>query len=164
MVAAGTVAERRNIKTGTIMRRVIIIAAASMSLAGCASFSMDSLKSAPAPVTVQLDSNPQGADAKTSLGPSCKTPCSVPVSADGSFSVTYSLAKYQPLTVPVSVNKTPGDLFNADKTVIEPNPVMGELQPATPPKRARRPARRKPAAAAPADAAPAAAPAAAAPR
>jgi hypothetical protein len=138
------------------MRRVIIIAAASMSLAGCASFSMDSFKSAPAPTTVQLDSTPQGADAKTSLGPSCKTPCSLPVSADGSFSVTFTMPKFQPLTVPVSVTKTPGDMFNADKTVIEPNPVMGELQPATPPKRVRRPVRRKPAAAAPAAAAPAA--------
>lgn len=117
---------------------------------------MDSFKSAPPPVTVQLDSNPQGADAKTSLGQSCKTPCSIPVSTDGSFSVTYTLPKFQPLTVPVTVTRNPGDLFNAGTTVIEPNPVMAELQPATPPRRAaRRPVHRKPAAA-PAAAAPAA--------
>jgi hypothetical protein len=131
------------------MRRVIVIAAASLSLAGCASFSMDSFRSAPPPVTLQLDSIPPGADAVTSLGPSCKTPCSLPVAAETSFSVTYTLAKYAPLTVPVTVTKTPGDFVTAATTAIDPNPVVGELQPATPPRRARRAAaRRKPAAAA----------------
>ncbi|CAN5138747.1 hypothetical protein BH11PSE4_BH11PSE4_41040 [soil metagenome] len=139
------------------MRRVIVIVAASMSLAGCASFSMDSFRSAPPPVNVQFDSVPQGADARTSLGQSCKTPCSLPVSADGGFSVTFSLPKFQPLTVPVSVTKNPGDLFTAGTTVVEPNPVVGELQPMAPPRRAvRKMVRRAPRAAAPA-AAPAAA-------
>jgi hypothetical protein len=129
-----------------------------MSLAGCASFSMDSFRSAPPPVNVQLDSVPTGAEARTSLGPSCKTPCSLPVSAEGGFSVTFTLPKFQPLTVPVSVTKNPGELFSAGTTVIEPNPVVGELQPLTPPRRAvRKMVRRKPAAAAaPAAAAPAA--------
>jgi hypothetical protein len=152
----GTAASRNT--DGSHMRRVIVIAAASMSLAGCASFSMDSFRSAPPPVTVQFDSTPQGADARTSLGQSCKTPCSLPVSSDGGFSVTFSLPKFQPLTVPVSVTKNPGDLFTAGTTVIEPNPVVGELQPLAPPRRAvRKMVRRKPRAAAPAAAAPAAA-------
>jgi hypothetical protein len=139
------------------MRRVIVIAVASMSLAGCASFSVDSFRSAPPPVNVQFDSVPPGAEARTSLGPTCKTPCSLPVSAEGGFSVTFTLPKFQPLTVPVSVTKNPGDMFTAGTTVIEPNPVVGELQPMTPPRRARRKmAKRKPAAAAPAAAAPAA--------
>ncbi|HEY8334997.1 MAG TPA: hypothetical protein VIQ05_14495 [Tardiphaga sp.] len=139
------------------MRRVIVVAVASMSLAGCASFSMDSFRSAPPPVNLQLDSVPPGADARTSLGQNCKTPCSVPVSAEGGFSVTFTLPKFQPLTVPVSVTKNPGDMFTAGTTVIDPNPVVGELQPMTPPRRAaRKMVRRKPAAAAPAAAAPAA--------
>ena len=49
------------------MRRIIVIAAAGLSLAGCSSFSLDSFKSAPPPMPVQLDSNPPGADAVTSL-------------------------------------------------------------------------------------------------
>lgn len=61
------------------MRRIIVIAAAGLSLAGCSSFSLDSFKSAPPPMQVQLDSNPQGADAVTSIGPGCKTPCSVSI-------------------------------------------------------------------------------------
>ena len=91
------------------MRRVIVIAAASLGLAGCSSFSsfsLDAFKPGPPTVQVQLDSTPPGADARTSLGPSCKTPCSVPVTADGSFTVTYTLNKFQPMTIPVQVIKS----------------------------------------------------------
>ena len=92
------------------MRRVIVIAVAGASLAGCSSFSMDAFKSTPPAVQVQLDSVPPGADAVTSVGPSCKTPCSVAVQApDAGFSVTYTLNKFQPTTVPVQVIRVPGD-------------------------------------------------------
>ena len=92
------------------MRRVIVIAVAGASLAGCSSFSWDAFKPTPPTVQVQLDSVPPGADARTSLGPGCKTPCSVAVPApDAGFSVTYTLNKFQPATVPVQVIRIPGD-------------------------------------------------------
>ncbi len=117
------------------MRRVIVIAAAGASLAGCSSVSFDSFKPAPSAVQVQLESTPPGADARTSLGQSCKTPCSVSLSApEGGFSVTYALNKFQPATVQVQV--TPGDFLNLGAPTITPNPVVAELQPALPPPRA----------------------------
>jgi hypothetical protein len=148
------------------MLRVIVIAAAGFSLAGCSSFSMDAFKSTPPTVQVQLDSTPQGADARTSLGPGCKTPCSVAVTPpDAGFSVTYTMDKFQPATVPVQVVHVAGDLTTPSTTNIDPNPVVAELQPAgPPPKAARKPRPRKPkpaaAAAAPAPAADSAFPAA----
>jgi hypothetical protein len=120
------------------MRRVIVIAAAGFSLAGCSSFSSSSLgdyfKSAPPTIQVQLDSTPQGADARTSLGPGCKTPCtvSVPVPESG-FSVTYTLNKFQPATVPVTAVRDPGTFGSATTTNVDPNPVVAVLQPAGPP-------------------------------
>jgi hypothetical protein len=126
------------------MRRVIVIAAAGFSLAGCSSFSSSSMgdyfKSTPPTVQVQLDSTPQGADARTSLGPGCKTPCSVSVPApeNGGFSVTYTLNKFQPTTVPVTVVHNPGEFLSAGTTNFNPNPVVAELQPAGPPPRAPR--------------------------
>jgi hypothetical protein len=148
------------------MRRVIVVALAGASLAGCSSVSSwNVFKSAPPNMQVQLDSNPPGADASTSLGPGCKTPCSVTIPVpEGNFSVSYTLAKYQPASVPVNVVKNPGDLTTAATVTTDPNPVFAELQPATPPKPVRkkplRPRKPTPAAAAPAEAVPAAAPAA----
>jgi hypothetical protein len=104
------------------------------ALGGCSSFSMDYFKSTPPTVQVQLESNPPGADARTSLGQGCKTPCSVSVSApDTGFSVAYTLNKFQPATVPVQVIHNPGDLASPATTVTDPNPVFAELQPAGPP-------------------------------
>jgi hypothetical protein len=141
------------------MRSVIVVAVASLGLAGCSSLSMDSLKPAPKTISVQVDSVPPGADATSSFGASCKTPCtlSVPDNAE-SFSVAFAMPNYQPLTVPVQVTHHRGDYITSQPSVtFDPNPVVGELQ-AEPPKRPvrRKPRRRpapKPAAAAPAPAA-----------
>lgn len=137
------------------MRRVIVIAVAAAGLAGCSSFSMDAFKPTPPTVQVQLDSVPSGADAKTSLGPGCTTPCTVAIpAADSGFSVTYTMNKFLPVTVPVQVINHPGDFTTPASTTIDPNPVVAELKPAgPPPKPVRRPAKPKkpkPAAAAPA--------------
>jgi hypothetical protein len=141
------------------MRRVIAIAVAGLGLGGCSSFSMDAFKSTPPPVTVQLESSPQGANAVTSLGPGCKTPCSVSVPAADSFTVTYTLNKFQPMTIPVQVIRIPGDFSTSASTTIDPNPVVAELQPAAPPPRAaRKPMRPKKPKPKPAAAAPAASP------
>src|SRR5579875_3069384 len=129
------------------MRRVIVIAAAGFSLAGCSSFSFgDYFKSTPPTVQVQLDSQPQGADARTSLGPGSKTPCSVTVTPpDTGFAVSYSMPKFQPATVPVTVTTTPGGLTTSATINIDPNPVFAQLQPAgPPPKPPRRHRPRKP--------------------
>src|ERR1700688_2881018 len=119
------------------MRRVIVIAVAGASLAGCSSFSLDAFKPTPPSVQGQLESVPPGAEARTSLGPSCKTPCSVALPApDAGFSVTYTLNRFQPATIPVQVIHVPGDFSTPASTTIDPNPVVAELQPAGPPPRA----------------------------
>lgn len=139
MVQAGIVAVGRS-RDGLIMRRVFAIAVAAASLGGCSSmpsFSLDYFKSTPPAIQVQLESTPPGADAKTSLGPSCKTPCSVSVPApDAGFSVTYTLNRFQSATVPVQVIRNPGDLTTPASTTTDPNPVFAELQPAGPPPKA----------------------------
>lgn len=121
------------------MRRVIGIAVAGFSLAGCSSFSMDSFKPTPLPIQVQFESTPPGADAHTSVGPGCKTPCSIAVPApDDGFTVTFTLPKFQPATVPVQVIRIPGDITSPGSTNVDPNPVFAELQPAGPPPKSAR--------------------------
>jgi hypothetical protein len=126
------------------MRRVIAIAVVGASLAGCTSFSFDSFRSAPPLVKVALESAPPGADATTSLGPGCKTPCAIDVPApDAGFSVTFAIPRFQTVTVPVQVIRNPGDFASPPTTIIEPSPVFAELQPAAPPPGARKPMRPK---------------------
>ena len=139
------------------MRRVIVIAVAGLGLAGCSSFSLDAFKSAPPTVQLQLESVPSGADARTSVGPGCKTPCSlaVPVPESGGFTVTYTMNRFQPVTVPVDIVRIPGDFSTPASITADPNPVVAELPPVGPPPR-KRPKKPRPppgAAAAPPDAA-----------
>ena len=68
--------------TVLVMKRVVAIAACALSLAGCSSMpswmQFDTpgfMKSAPAATTMQFESEPAGAEAKTSLGQACRTPC-----------------------------------------------------------------------------------------
>jgi hypothetical protein len=121
------------------MRRVILIAAAGASLAGCSSASLDSWRPTPSPVQLQLESTPPGAEARTSLGQSCKTPCSLTLAAppEDSFSVTYSLQKFEPATVQVQVTHSPGEFLSLSAPTVEPNPAVAELQP-SPSKLARK--------------------------
>jgi hypothetical protein len=153
---------------GSIMRRAIAMAATAISLAGCSSSdTFSAFKSEPPTIQVQLESTPPGADARTSLGPGCKTPCSVSVTPpDGvtSFLVNYSMTGLQPASVPVRVVRVDGGMFSSNTVKTEPNPVVTELRPPPPPpkpeKKPMRPKRKKPA---DADTAPAPDPAAAPP-
>jgi len=138
MVEAGIAAVAAR-SDGLSMRRVIVIAVAGFSLTGCGSLSWDAFKSTPPIVQVRLESVPPGADALTSLGPGCKTPCSVGIAAaDASFSVTYTMNKFQPVTIPVQVTQIPGDFTTNGSTRIDPNPVVAQLQPSGPPPRPAR--------------------------
>ena len=116
------------------MRRVIVISLAGIALSGCASMSvpgLDFLTPAPSVATLQLESMPPGAEARTSAGPSCRTPCSVSVPA-APLTVTFTLDKFQPQTVSVQPTQQTVASPNVDVgsyTVMEldPNPVFAEL-------------------------------------
>ena len=123
------------------MRRVFVIGLAGLALSGCASLpSMSFLTPAPPVATLQLESMPAGAEARTSAGPSCRTPCAVSVPAEP-LTVTYTLDRFQPQTVAVQplqrtvVNthlETGGTTYVLE---LDPNPVFAQLAPAAPPRR-----------------------------
>jgi hypothetical protein len=134
----------------TPMVRVCAIASALL-LTGCGSSapswdfmpSMSSL-SGGANVSLSIESDPPGADAKTSLGASCRTPCMMPVAADREFTVSYALNGYQPQVVTVTPRipertrlepEVGGGTALPD---LSPNPVFAQLEPAPPPAPARK--------------------------
>src|SRR5215813_114911 len=94
---------------GLTMSRVIAVAACGLALAAC-SMSMPSLdffKSGPGTEVLRVESEPPGADARTSQGQSCRTPCELTVQSGGEMTVSYALNGYQPQTVQVRPDVAP---------------------------------------------------------
>jgi hypothetical protein len=71
------------------------------------------------------------AEAKTSLGQSCRTPCQLAVQPDSDFSVTLALSGYQPHTV--SIRPEAEGASAASR--LAPNPIHVTLQAVKPPKK-----------------------------
>lgn len=148
------------------MYRVIVIASAGIFLAACSSnsgstnnpFSSFEVPKNPftfeaAKDTINFESQPPGAEVKTSTGQTCRTPCALAVPVDKGFSATFTLAGYQPATEDVQLVSM-GD----GTSKLRPDPVLVELTPAAPPPKKKTPAKKvvakpKPAAPAPARAA-----------
>lgn len=150
------------------MYRVVVIVASGLVLAACSStdlpswmkVDMDAFKASPPMDTVRFESEPSGAEARTSTGQTCRTPCALAVPASGNMSVTFTLNGYRPETETLEL------ITNDGTPNLRPNPVLVELTPAPPPPRKPTPAppKKKPAPKpAPRAAAPAADPGAAAP-
>ena len=132
------------------MKRVLAIAACGLSLTACSSLpswmQFDMPKVAAASTTMQFESEPAGAEAKTSTGQACRTPCSLDVKAS-EFTVSFALPGYQPQTVPVRLvtptdaSRVPGAEAESQAPRLVPNPVFVELQPgAAPPAAHKKPA------------------------
>jgi len=155
-------AERgRSFKMTSVVRVCAI--ASALLVAGCASWTpswdwIPSSLSGNANVSLTIESDPPGADAKTSIGPSCRTPCMIPMPADREFTVNYSLNGYLPQVVPVrprgpsnaqlDVAGGSGYGDEAHPAELAPNPVYAQLEPAPPPapirKKAGRPRAKQP--------------------
>ncbi|MGP0094077.1 MAG: hypothetical protein ACLPKB_29650 [Xanthobacteraceae bacterium] len=114
---------------------------------------MEIFKTVSNTVDLQLESQPPGAEAKTSLGQSCRTPCTLTITAGpngAQFTVEFTLDGYQPQTVSVEVNRRNA---RADPELV-PNPAKALLEAIPPPEKPKPPPKRKPRVAKPAAAAP----------
>jgi hypothetical protein len=77
--------------------------------------------------TLDLDSLPEGATAQTSLGGwGCETPCSLKVSSDKPFSVTFKHRGYAPGTVNIQIQRGQPGVTDSE---FSPNPVFVQLTP-----------------------------------
>src|SRR5881227_134959 len=81
--------------------------------------------------SLAIESEPPAAEAKTSLGQSCRTPCQLRVQPGSEFSVTLTLSGYQPQTVLV---RPETDGASAAPR-LAPNPVHVDLKVVAPPKK-----------------------------
>jgi hypothetical protein len=134
------------------LSRVKLIASTGvigLALAGCSAMpdwmTPDFLSSKPASQMqpLRFESDPPGADVRTTSGQTCLTPCAIPVPAEPQ-SVTITKIGFVPQTVQVSVGEVPEHSFwdAAPAPALVPNPVQVVLQPVAPLKPARKPPRR----------------------
>jgi len=146
------------------MHKMLAIAVSGFALAACSS-SGEMLKTATPTVPLQFESEPAGAEVKTSGGQTCRTPCALAVPA-ADFMATFALNGYQPQTV--AVKMLPPDDTRVDSEIaatmnnqprFDPSPVYAELEKAAPPRRSSK----KPRVARPAEPQPAPPPPAAQP-
>ena len=118
---------------------VVAVAATGASLAGCAGFFPG-----PPSIPIEFQSTPSGAEARTSMGQSCTTPCSVTVpNPEDDFTVSFTRNGFQPMTIPLQITRTVGGAMTPPFTSINPNPVVAQLQPIAPPPKPA-PVRKKP--------------------
>ncbi|HZH12154.1 MAG TPA: translation initiation factor 2 [Microvirga sp.] len=83
--------------------RILIIAAASLSLAACATVTRGTTEQ------ITVTSEPSGASATTSIGHSCPaTPCTFEVSRKAEFIATFKKDGYEDLQIPVQTRVSGG--------------------------------------------------------
>jgi hypothetical protein len=140
--------------------RVLVIVSGALALAACESspdwmktpdwmkVNTDAFKSQPNRDTVRFESEPPGAEAKTSNGQSCRTPCALALPANAPLTVTFTLNGYQPDTERIELIASTSALDDAPSPPrLQPNPVYAELTPAPLSKPAKKlPPKNKPAA------------------
>src|SRR5664279_5543917 len=114
------------------MYRIIAIVIGGLALAACSSTpdwaNLDALKPAPVLDTVRFESQPPGAEAKTSNGQTCRTPCALALPTGAPMTVTFTLNGYQPDSEDIEPVST-----GLGSPEMRPNPVQVELTPAPPP-------------------------------
>lgn len=138
-----------------ISTRIFAVAACGLGLAACATSlpSFDFFSSKPAAAALTIESDPPGAEARLSVGGTCRTPCTQTVAATNEFTVSYSLSGYAPQTISVR----PAADGASGAAPFDPNPVFAQLQPVAPPPKAPPKKKKRPHQPAAAAAAPAAA-------
>jgi len=127
------------------MSRVIAVAACGLALAACSMSmpSLDMFKPGASTEVLRVESEPPGADARTSQGQSCRTPCELTVPSGGEMTVSYALNGYQPQTLQVRPETAPTSYGEGGGVRLQPNPVYAELQPVRPPAKKQPAVKRK---------------------
>lgn len=127
------------------MSRVVYVVACGLTLAACSGsapnwgniFGGAAPPPPPEAAALRIESDPPGAEATSSLGPVCRTPCALPIAgAGGNFAVTMTLPGYLPQTVPVQVLGPEAPDVGGGR--FTPNPVFAKLEPSKPAKKKAR--------------------------
>ena len=120
--------------------RALAVVICSLGLASCSSVAMpsfDAFKQKPTTTLLLIQSSPPGAEARTSLGQTCRTPCTMQIGAADDFTVNFALNGYMPQALTVHATMSGGGWMTAPSPVLDPGSLFATLEPATPQKPAK---------------------------
>ncbi|MDQ2084393.1 PEGA domain-containing protein [Xanthobacteraceae bacterium Astr-EGSB] len=136
--------------------RIFVVLACGLGLSACSSSSMPTLPSLPSmsnfdlglgslfeprPVTLKVESDPPGADARSSTAASCRTPCGLTFKTAGDVTVEVSLNGYESQVLPVKVLAPDDPRLMSDGDArglrLDPGSLFVALKPVQPPERKR---------------------------
>src|SRR5260370_30181959 len=114
------------------MSRVMAVVACGFTVAACSASmpSLNFLSSSPPTEALRFESEPPGAEVKTSSGQTCRTPCELTVQAAPELSATFALNGYQPQTV--SVRSERSTVFSSPRLTPNPGYVDVRAAPVSP--------------------------------
>ena len=98
----------------------------------------DAFKQKPPSKVLLIQSSPGGAQAKTSFGKTCTTPCSMLIGESSDFTVSFALAGYETQTLTVHAKIDPGGWTTSPSLVFDPPSLFPTLEKETPPAVARK--------------------------
>jgi hypothetical protein len=102
----------------------------------------DAFKPKPTTTLLLIQSSPSNAEARTSLGKTCRTPCTMLIGAAGDFTVSFTLDKYMPQTLTVHSTMSEGGYTTAPSPVLDPASLSVTLEPVA--AQAQKPSRQNP--------------------
>jgi hypothetical protein len=117
--------------------RAFALVMCGLGLSACSSF--DAFKAKPTTTPLRIESNPFGVDARSSLGGTCPTPCTMAIGTAGDFTISFAQDGYVPQTITVHSTMPEGTFLTGPSPVLAPNPVVVMLEPA-----AKKPAKPRP--------------------
>ena len=117
-----------------VVLSVVVAAVVGVSLTGC-SYALSSNSSSERLQALKVETDPLGAEVRTTQGQTCTTPCELTVPSHEQ-PVTITKNDYVPQTVQVALGPQPDHSFweNPPPTLV-PNPVLVVLQPVPKPTR-----------------------------
>jgi hypothetical protein len=137
--------ERTHLAAGN---RALAVVACSLGLASCSSVAMpsfDVFNPKPTGAVLIVESSPSGAEARASLGKTCRTPCSMLIDAADDFTVSFALDGYMPQTLTVHATMSKSVLMlTVPSPVLEPAYLFAKLEPVAPQASPRKPSRQRP--------------------
>jgi hypothetical protein len=118
--------------------RTYVLVICGCGMTACSSYTMpgiNALKPKPTTTSLLIQSEPSGTEARSSLGGTCRTPCTMAIGTTGDFTISFVRDGYETQTVTVNSTMSGGGYMTAPSPVFNPSPVFVTLQPAAKTKR-----------------------------